>query len=127
MAARNILRQMAGQDPLPFRYQDKGTLAVIGRNAAVAYIWHRSFTGFLAWLIWVGVHIVNLIGFRNRLLVLVNWAWAYLFKEYGVRLLIPAPTPAPSAHHENEVAERIYKAVEREKTVEQEAAIAQTM
>ena len=89
-AGRNILRQLAGQDPLPFRYHDKGTLDVIGRNAAVAYIWGRAFQGFIAWLIWVGVHIFNLIGFRNRLLVLVDWAWAYLFSEHGVRLIVPS-------------------------------------
>ena len=89
-AGRNILRQLAGQPPLPFRYHDKGTLDVIGRNAAVAYIWGRAFRGFPAWLMWVGVHIFNLIGFRNRLLVLVNWAWAYLFSEHGVRLIVPS-------------------------------------
>ena len=88
-AGRNILRQLAGQTPLPFRYQDKGTLDVIGRNAAVAHIWQRAFRGFPAWLIWVGVHIFNLIGFRNRLLVLINWAWDYVFSEHGIRLIIP--------------------------------------
>jgi NADH dehydrogenase len=87
---KNILRQIGGQAPLPFHYHDKGTIDVIGRNAAVAHIWHRSFTGFLAWLIWVGVHIFNLIGFRNRLLVLIDWAWAYLFSEHGVRLILPS-------------------------------------
>lgn len=89
-AGRNILRQLEGQPPLPFRYHDKGTLDVIGRNAAVADIWGRSFWGFPAWLLWVGVHIYNLIGFRNRLLVLINWAWDYLFSEHGVRLIIPS-------------------------------------
>ena len=87
-AGRNILRQLAGKHPLPFRYHDKGTLDVIGRYSAVAYIWRRGFRGFAAWLIWVGVHIANLIGFRNRLLVLVDWAWDYLFGEHGVRLIV---------------------------------------
>jgi NADH:ubiquinone reductase (H+-translocating) len=102
-AGRNILRQVAGQDPAPFRYHDKGTLAVIGRNAAAADIWGRAFTGFPAWVIWVGVHISNLIGFRNRLLVLVNWAWDYFFFEHGVRLIVPsnetplAPVKRPAA------------------------------
>jgi NADH:quinone reductase (non-electrogenic) len=89
-AGRNILRQLAGQPPLPFRYHDKGTLDAIGRNAAAAYIWHRAFRGFPAWVIWVGVHIFNLIGFRNRLLVLIDWAWDYLFSEHGVRLIVPS-------------------------------------
>jgi NADH dehydrogenase len=88
-AGRNILRQVAGQPPLLFRYHDKGTLDVIGRNAAVAYIWRRAFRGFLAWLIWVWVHIFNLIGYRNRFLVLINWAWDYLFSEHSVRLIVP--------------------------------------
>jgi NADH dehydrogenase len=92
-AGRNILRQLAGQPPMPFRYHDKGTLAVIGRNAAAAYIWHRTFRGFPAWLIWVGVHIFNLIGFRNRILVLIDWAWDYLFGEHGVRLIVPSKAP----------------------------------
>jgi NADH dehydrogenase len=96
-AGRNILRQMAGEPTLPFRYRDKGTLAVIGRNAAAAYIWGRSFRGFLAWVIWVGIHIFYLIGFRNRLQVLINWAWAYFFSEHGVRLILPANPSAPKA------------------------------
>ncbi len=89
-AAQNIFRQIGGQSPLPFRYLDRGTLATIGRNAAVAYVWGRSFTGFPAWVLWLGVHLVNLIGFRNRLLVVVNWAWDYLFYERAVRLILPS-------------------------------------
>jgi NADH dehydrogenase len=101
-AGRNILRQVAGQHPLPFRYRDKGTLDVIGRNAAVAYIGRRAFRGFLAWLIWVGVHIFNLIGFRNRLLLMIDWAWAYIFYEHGVRLIVPGFPSSESAHHSGE-------------------------
>ncbi len=88
-AAHNILRQIHGESPEPFHYRDLGMLAVIGRNAAAADIWGRQFTGFIAWLIWVGVHIVNLIGFRNRLLVLFNWAWVYFSSERNVDLMIP--------------------------------------
>ncbi len=90
-AARNIGRQIAGKPPLPFRYKDPGMLATIGRNAAVADVWGRQMTGFPAWLLWLGVHLVNLIGFRNRLLVLVNWAWDYVFYERAVRLILPGP------------------------------------
>jgi NADH:ubiquinone reductase (H+-translocating) len=96
-AGQNILRDLAGQPLAPFRYHDKGTLDVIGRNAAAAYIWRRAFYGFPAWLIWAGVHIFNLIGFRNRLLVLVNWAWDYIFYEHGVRLIIPSSVSASRA------------------------------
>ena len=92
-AARNIVRQINGQAPTPFRYHDRGTLATIGRNAAVAYLQGHPFTGFLAWGLWLGVHIFNLIGFRNRFIVLINWAWDYIFYERGVRLILPAMEP----------------------------------
>src|SRR5512133_243349 len=88
-AARNILRQVRDATPVPFHYHDLGTLAVIGRNAAVANIFGGAFTGFFAWLLWLGVHIFNLIGFRNRLIVLIDWAWDYVFWERGVRLIVP--------------------------------------
>ncbi|MFT3889992.1 MAG: NAD(P)/FAD-dependent oxidoreductase [Anaerolineales bacterium] len=71
----------------PFHYKDPGLLATIGRNAAVARIWGLSFSGFIAWVIWVGLHIYRLIGFRNRILVLINWAWDYFFYENQVRLI----------------------------------------
>jgi NADH dehydrogenase len=88
-AARNIVRQVAGQAPLPFHYRDRGTMVTIGRNAAAAYLSGRAFTGFPAWVLWLGVHLFNLIGFRNRLLVLINWAWDYFFRERPVRLIVP--------------------------------------
>lgn len=90
LAGENILRQIKGEAPQPFHYRDKGMLAEIGRNAAAAQVWGRSFTGFLAWILWVGVHITYLIGFRNRIVVLVNWAWDYFFSEQGVRMIVPA-------------------------------------
>lgn len=86
-AARNIRNILKGKKPEPFHYKDPGLLATIGRNAAVARIWGLSFSGFIAWLIWVGLHIYRLIGFRNRLLVLINWAWDYFFYENQVRLI----------------------------------------
>ena len=88
-AAQNIMRQMAGESLQAFSYRDKGSMAVIGRNAAVADIAGRSFTGFSAWLIWLLVHIMQLVGYRNRLLVLVNWAWSYFTFERMVRLILP--------------------------------------
>ncbi len=91
MAAKNILRQLKGQAPLPFHYLDIGTLAAIGRNAAAVHLLGRDFTGFFAWLFWLGLHIFRLIGFRNRLLVMVDWAWDYLFFERGVRLIVSLP------------------------------------
>lgn len=85
--AANIARIVRGQPARPFQYKDPGLLATIGRNAAVARLWGLSFSGFLAWLIWVGLHIYRLVGFRNRLVVMVNWAWDYVFYENQVRLI----------------------------------------
>ncbi len=87
VAAGNIRRQMAGQATVPFRFRDPGSLATIGRNAAVAHIRGFAFRGFLAWVVWLVVHLIQLIGFRNRLIVLINWAWDYLFYDRGVRLI----------------------------------------
>ena len=89
LAARNILRTIRGEEPKTFRYRDPGMLAVIGRNAAVARLGGRNFKGFPAWVVWLVVHVAKLIGFRNRVLVLVNWAWNYLFFERAVRLILP--------------------------------------
>lgn len=86
-AADNIRRALNGRTLRPFHYKDPGLLATIGRNAAVARIGGLSFSGFIAWLIWVALHIYRLIGFRNRLVVLINWAWDYFFYESQVRLI----------------------------------------
>lgn len=86
-AAMNIKRIINGRRPDPFHYRDPGLLATIGRHAAVARIWGVSFRGFIAWVIWVFLHIYRLIGFRNRILVFVNWAWDYIFYENQVRLI----------------------------------------
>ena len=86
-AAQNIVRMRSGQMPASFRYRDPGLLATIGRNAAVARIAGLSFSGFSAWVIWIFLHIYRLIGFRNRLFVLINWAWDYLFYDNQVRLI----------------------------------------
>src|SRR5437762_13714528 len=77
-AARNILRMIRGEKPQPFRYFDKGSMATIGRNKAVADLKFFHLSGLPAWLAWLFVHIIFLVGFRNRLLVLIQWAWAYL-------------------------------------------------
>jgi len=87
VTAQNIKKMIRGEKPEAFRYKDPGLLATIGRNAAVARIWGLSFSGIIAWLIWVFLHIFRLIGFRNRLLVLINWAWEYFFYENQVRLI----------------------------------------
>jgi NADH:ubiquinone reductase (H+-translocating) len=90
-AARNVLLQASGRTPRAFLYRDKGTMVTIGRNAGVARFGRFSFKGFPAWMLWLLVHLMKLVGFRNRLLVLINWAWDYLFFERSVRLILPAP------------------------------------
>jgi NADH dehydrogenase len=94
-AVRNILRQVSGAEPQPFRYRDPGMMVTIGRNAAAVQLAGRAFTGFPAWVIWLSVHLFRLIGFRNRLVVLLNWAWDYLFFERVVRLIMPLPGNEP--------------------------------
>jgi NADH dehydrogenase len=86
-AATNVARRVRGKAALVFRYRDPGTLATIGRNAAVAYIRGIMFTGFVAWVVWLVVHIMQLIGFRNKLFVLLNWAWDYFLYERAARLI----------------------------------------
>jgi len=71
----------------PFRYKDKGTLATIGRASAVAKLPRLTLTGYPAWVFWLGLHIFFLIGFRNRVIVLIQWAWSYLTFERGARLI----------------------------------------
>jgi len=86
-AAGNIQRTLRGQPAQAFRYRDPGSLATMGRNAAVAHLFGIQFTGFVAWVMWLVVHIIQLIGFRNKLFVLLNWAWDYFFYERAVRLI----------------------------------------
>lgn len=100
LAARNILRRLRGQEAKPFRFRDPGMLAVVGRGHAVAHIGGRSFTGIPAWWVWLVVHIAKLVGFRNRILVLVNWAWNYLSFERAVRLILPYKPPREPAREE---------------------------
>jgi len=86
-AARNIVRSIRGEPSLPFRYRDKGTLATIGKAAAVADIAGLHLSGLVAWLMWLFVHIFFLIGFRNRFIVIVEWAWTYVRNDRGARLI----------------------------------------
>jgi NADH:ubiquinone reductase (H+-translocating) len=88
-AARNIIAMLNQQPLQPFKYQDPGMMATIGRRKAVALLNGIPFKGWLAWIIWLVVHIMQLIGFRNRIVVLVNWAWDYLFYDKSVRLIGP--------------------------------------
>ena len=88
-AARNIERHAAGKKLKAFRYHDRGTLATIGRNCAVACLGGRAWSGFPAWALWLFIHLAALIGFRNRLVVLLTWAVDYVLFERSVRLILP--------------------------------------
>jgi NADH:ubiquinone reductase (H+-translocating) len=87
VAADNVLRRFGGRPTRAFRYRDRGSMATIGRAAAVAVIADRQLSGLVAWLAWLLVHIAFLIGFRNRVLVLLEWAWAYVTWQRGARLI----------------------------------------
>jgi NADH dehydrogenase len=86
-AARNILAMMDGRKPQRFRYWDKGSMATIGRNKAVADLNFIHLSGLPAWLVWLFVHIIFLVGFRSRIAVLMEWAWAYFTFNKGARLI----------------------------------------
>jgi len=88
--ARNIKRDLDGEPRRDFLYVDKGSLATIGRAAAIAQFGKVHISGYFAWLSWLFVHIFFLIGFRNRLLVMIQWAWSYWTYERGARLIIGA-------------------------------------
>jgi len=97
-AARNILARLGHRAEKPFVYVDRGSMATVGRHAAVADIRGFQFQGYLAWLAWLFVHLVFLIGFRNRMLVLIQWAWSYINYYRGARLITgiaASPPPAP--------------------------------
>jgi len=86
-AARNIIARLRGRPMRPFRYFDRGQMATIGRRAAVLDAFGVRLSGFIAWLGWLFIHLIELIGFRNRLIVLANWAYNYFTYDRGVRLI----------------------------------------
>jgi len=85
--ARLLRNRLEGKTTAPFRYKDRGNMAIVGRGSAVAYIGRVQLAGFGAWLAWLFVHIVNLIEFENKILVLVQWAWYYFRRNRAARLI----------------------------------------
>jgi NADH dehydrogenase len=85
--ARMIREDLRNGKRSAFRYFDKGSLATIGRAAAVAEFGKLKISGFIAWMVWAVVHILYLIGFRNRLVVMIQWAWSWLLYQRGTRLI----------------------------------------
>ena len=86
-AAQMILSDLSGDPRKPFKYNDRGSLATIGKSRAVAQIGRVTLTGHIAWLTWLLVHVYSLIGFRNRMAVLFEWAWSYIFSRRDARLI----------------------------------------
>lgn len=88
LLAKNLKREEKGQPMKSFKYLDKGSLATVGRNLAVADLPFVSFQGFFAWVLWLFVHLMAILGVKNRLFVFINWAWSYLTYDQSLRLLI---------------------------------------
>lgn len=103
-AAKSILARIAGKPTKPFNYFDKGSLAVIGRNAAIAEINGLKLSGFFAWLIWAFIHIHFLIEFGNKMIVSMQWGWNYLTRKRGARLITGKFTPNPDVERDSESA-----------------------
>lgn len=93
LAATNIVRRLQGEPEKTFKYSDRGIMATIGRSHAVAWIFYRvKLTGYIAWLSWLVLHIVTLMGFRNRISVFINWLWNYVTYDRSVRIILEART-----------------------------------
>ena len=89
--AELIQQRLRGQTPLPFHYHDRGSMAIVGRAEAVADVRGRRFSGLLAWLAWLFIHLMNLVEFENRLLVVIQWAWNYFTRNRSARLITGEP------------------------------------
>jgi NADH dehydrogenase len=85
--AKNIQRSIRGEERVPFRYLDKGSMATIGRSRAIAEVGRVKLSGFIAWMTWLLIHIWYLIGFRNRFIVMFEWMWSYITFRRGARLI----------------------------------------
>ena len=93
---RAIRGDLANRRREPFRYVDKGSMATIGRNKAVAQIGRFHFSGIVAWWLWLSVHVLSLVGYRSRLAVLMEWAFAYFTWQRRSRVILEVPTEPPS-------------------------------
>ena len=89
LAAKNILAEIGGGEKRPFQYNDRGNMATIGRRRAVAWIYNKiQLRGYIAWLAWLGFHLLTLLGFRNRLSVFISWVWNYFTYDRSVRIIL---------------------------------------
>jgi NADH dehydrogenase len=108
-AAACIAGSLRGESARPFAYRDKGTMATIGRNSAVAQVGPLSFTGFIGWVMWLGLHLILLVGFRSKLAAMLNWGFDYFFYNRPVRLIA---RPSERGHPVDETSVRGADAVE---------------
>ena len=86
--ARNLLGRLKGKPPLPFVYRDKGSMATVGKNKAVVEIGNLKFGGFAAWVTWMAVHLMSIVGVKNKLFIFLNWVWHYFTHDPSLRLMI---------------------------------------
>ena len=105
-AADNVVRLLEGGSPRPFAYKDPGTMATIGRSAAVCAIHGLKLTGLAAWIFWLFVHLMQLVGFRNKIVVFVNWAWQYVFYTPASPIILEADEGALPGKVLDETARR---------------------
>lgn len=105
LAAKNILAVITGEKETSFRYIDRGIMATIGRSRAVAWLFYRiQLKGYIAWIAWLGLHLIWLMGFRNRIAVFVNWVWNYFTYDRSVRIILE-----PQPHHVDKLIDEITK------------------
>ncbi len=102
--ARNLKRLAAGKEMKPFRYKNLGTMATVGRNRAVAEFSSMKFGGFLAWVLWLVVHLRSILGVRNKLIVLFNWLWNYVSYSQSLRMIIYAKKAKEVVEREKRLA-----------------------
>lgn len=104
LLAENLRRLVTKESPLPFQYRDRGSMATVGRNLATAEIGKVRLKGFIAWVVWMMIHLMSIIGIKNRLLILVNWVWQYLTYDQSLRLIIqPTSKNNTSVKHEQTI------------------------
>ncbi|MES2809528.1 MAG: NAD(P)/FAD-dependent oxidoreductase [Bacteroidota bacterium] len=104
LVGQNLLRLIKGEPTEPFVYNDKGSLATIGRNKAIADLGKIKFQGFFAWLVWMFVHLISLLGFRNKVIVFINWIGNYLANNGGARIIIRRFNPEELPKKDKQVA-----------------------
>jgi NADH dehydrogenase len=112
-AGRNVMAMIEGGAPTSFRYRDKGMMATVGRNYALVQIGRIRVAGFVGWLMWLFVHLTDIITFRSKAVILINWAWNYVFYDRPVRLITQAypdrsvetASPAPPPDRDSPIAE----------------------